>query len=336
MLRVLIGLMALWWSLSSPLAAWAQPSAQDRIRAQALFEDGVRLVEQRAYEEACPKFEESHKLDPGIGVRFRLADCYELSGRLTPAWILFVDVAAEARAQGQPDRSLAARRRADALHPRLIKLTIDVREPFAELSVTHNGVPVSRAQWGTAVPVEPGDHVIAARAPGHEPFRKVVTAEGEGTQLEVVVPPLRELPDPAPRLPPPDPAPPPFEPPMVQYAFAIGLGAVGVIGIGIGSVAGIIAIDKTNEADRYCEGEGATLQCFDRGVALRDEARDAAAVSTVAIVVGAAAIAGGLILWLTADDDPQAMVMGIRPMWEPTTQPYGPPQPYGLSVVGRF
>ena len=64
------------------------------MMAQALFDDARRLVDQGDVEQACPKFEESNRLDPGIGVQFRLADCYEQVGRLARAWITFVDVAA--------------------------------------------------------------------------------------------------------------------------------------------------------------------------------------------------------------------------------------------------
>ena len=309
--------------------ARAQPSPEDRMMAQALFDDAIKLMAEDDFDEACPKFEESHRLDPGIGVKFRLADCYEQAGRIARAWILFVDVAAAARSSGQEQRAAAAKRRALDLEPRLSKLRIDVIEPISELVVTRNGVAVRRAQWGTSSPVEIGDHVIEARAAGHKTWRSVVNFEGEGVHKAITVPPLEELPPPEPTVVPrPDRVPvAPSNSAAIRRAFGIGLGGLGIIGLGIGIGAGVVAIDTKNDADSFCPEEG---RCFQRGLDLREDASDAAAISTVGFVVGVPAIAGGLILWLTADEDqPNAeKAFHVRPL--------AVPGGYGLGVGGRF
>ena len=52
-------------------------SPADRAAAQALFEQGRDLMARDRAEEACPRFEESQRLDSGLGTQFHLATCYE-------------------------------------------------------------------------------------------------------------------------------------------------------------------------------------------------------------------------------------------------------------------
>src|SRR5262245_32588034 len=78
----------------APRRAVAQ---SDSAGARALFAEGRALMDKDRYEEACPKFEESLRLDPGMGTQFNLAHCWEKLGRTASAWALFLDVAAAAR-----------------------------------------------------------------------------------------------------------------------------------------------------------------------------------------------------------------------------------------------
>src|SRR6185312_13224264 len=101
-------------------------AAEDEAAARALFFEARRLVAAGNYAAACPKFEDSYRLDPGIGTSFNLADCYEHSGRTASAWARFLDVAAATKAAGQLDRERVARARAAALEPKLARMTLKV------------------------------------------------------------------------------------------------------------------------------------------------------------------------------------------------------------------
>jgi hypothetical protein len=54
---------------------WSSRAA--RPRTVQLFDEAERLVASGKYADACPKYAESNRLDPQLGVLMYLADCYE-------------------------------------------------------------------------------------------------------------------------------------------------------------------------------------------------------------------------------------------------------------------
>src|SRR5271156_4908852 len=102
--------------------AFAQSRASDVAAAQALFDDGRALMKAGKFAEACPRLEESERLDSGPGTEVNLADCYEHAGRTASAWAEVEVVADSLRARGKHDREKSARARASVLQPKLTKL----------------------------------------------------------------------------------------------------------------------------------------------------------------------------------------------------------------------
>src|SRR5260221_419371 len=158
---------------SFPGAARADSSLTDKAAAQTLFDEGRKLMAAGKLAEACPKLAESQKLDPGVGTQFNLADCYERLGQTASAWAGFLEAASTARAMGQGDREKVAKERAGTLAPRLSRLTITSSEgtPPAGLDIKKDGAPVGRALWGTAIPVDPGSHLVEVSAPGKKTWQ---------------------------------------------------------------------------------------------------------------------------------------------------------------------
>ena len=72
-------------SVLSP-AAIAQTFQKEQTPAEMSFQVGLDFVAQRRFDAACPKFEESYRLDPRPNTLFYLADCWENSGRLGNAF----------------------------------------------------------------------------------------------------------------------------------------------------------------------------------------------------------------------------------------------------------
>ena len=301
--------------------AWlAAPTAhaveRDAATAQALFDQGRALMAEKKYSEACPKLAESQRLDPGMGTLYHLADCYEGSGKVASAWAAFLEVASLAAAAGQTDRVNAAETRAKRLEARLPRLTIVVPDAsrLPDLRVVRDDVDVGSVQWGTPLPVDPGAHKVVASAPGHRSFTDSVVLK-EGGSATLPIPVLEAAPEePAPAAAQPA-APPPTtgspsspvtdrsaEPPQADSsggpgALVIGLGALGVVGIGAGTVLGFMTKSKFDESKQHCNPGNENL-CNAQGVELRDNAFTLGNLSTVGFIVGGVALAGAAVLWI--------------------------------------
>jgi hypothetical protein len=186
------------------LEARAQASAESAA-AQALFDDARGLMAQGRAAEACPKLEESQRLDPGSGTLVNLAKCYEETHRLASAWSTYLDAAAAAKTAGNSERESGARALAAALAPRVSKLIVSVAPEanVPDLQVLRDQILVGAPQWGIAIPVDEGDHAIVAKAPGFHEWETTARVTGEGATVTVVVPLLAraEQPSPAPANP---------------------------------------------------------------------------------------------------------------------------------------
>jgi serine/threonine-protein kinase len=300
------------------LLATARVHAQGSdAAATALFDEGRRLMMQHHYAEACPKLAESQRLAPSGGTLLNLADCYEHTGQTASAWVAWKDAAARANAAGKGDAEKKALARSAALEPGLARLTIAVSSAtdIPGLEVKRDGVVVGRAEYGSAIPVDPGAHQIEASAPKKKASSTTIEVAPKQTDARVTVAladdasatPVALAPEPAPgaigqgmpgAAPPPGRAPPSGSGSAQRVLGIVTLG-VGVAGLAVGSVFGLVAISKNNDAlqPQNCP---TPRTCKEPGLALTSDAKDAATVSTIAFGVGAAAVVGGAVLWLTA------------------------------------
>lgn len=134
----------------------------DSAAADALFKDAKALASQKKYEEACPKFEASYKLDKAVGTLMNLADCHENVGRVASAWAEWGEAFEWLKRDGDKRESFAAARR-DALEPRLSRLTIVVTNPSPKLSVFRDSTLIEEGAYNAALPIDPGPHSITVR-----------------------------------------------------------------------------------------------------------------------------------------------------------------------------
>ena len=314
------------------LAGDPAPNAQASAAAEALFDEGRTLLKEKKYAQACPKLAESLRLDPAVGTMLYLADCYEKNGQTASAWSMFSDAMNAAHNAGQGDREKKAKQRVDALAPKLVKLSISVASASASLpglEIKRDGILLGPALFGTAVPVDPGDHKIEVTATGKKPWRGVVTVPDKaGTSIAFPVPALEDAPPPptpeptttatataptptvtapTPTVTAPTPTvtaaptgtnvpPLPTSKPEGNTARTIGLvvGSLGVAGIAAASGLGLVAKSKNDEAlAKYCEGATCTDQ---KGIILTQDAKGLANASTVAFVISGVALAAGAAL----------------------------------------
>lgn len=296
--------------------------AQDtEATATALFDDGRKLMTQHRYAEACPKLAQSERLAPSGGTLINLAECYEHTGQTASAWAAWKDAAARANAAGKASAEKSALSRAAAVEPTLSKLTIAVAtdSDVPGLQVRRDGVPVGHSDLGAALPVDPGTHVVEASAPKKKAWSGKVEVAAKHTDARVTVSLIDEV-EAAP-LPPPasaqisapvqaSPAPPAeTSAGSTQKTVAIVIGGVGVAGLAIGTVFGLQAKSKNDEALQSQNCRTSKL-CGPTGLSLTDDAKGAATASTIAFAVGGVAVATGVVLLLTAPHASRAT--GIR------------------------
>ncbi len=310
-----LGCRALLVSVTAIASAVCRPaSATDPATATMLFNEARRLVAAGRYAEACPKFEESQRLDPGIGTQFNLADCYEHTSRIASAWALFLDVASSAGGTGQLARERVARNRASTLEPIVSKLTIEAPKNVTGLEVRRNGEPLGGVLWNNPMPVDPGSYTIEATAPGKKKWSTVATVGPNGATVTVAIPELEngesDAPDPAHVSVDSTPSPPgATDRSRTERTIAIGLGGAGLVAVGIGSFFGLRSIAKHSDYERLCT-VGA---CAPAAGPIHDDAVAAGNASTVAFVLGGALIAGGAVLWFIAPRASSTARLGVAP-----------------------
>lgn len=279
--------------------ASAQP--RDPAAAEALFDAGRAALQAKDYDAACPKFRESYELDPAPGALLNLGDCEERRGKVATAWSIFRELARDLPAND--DRRPIAQSRAAALEARVPRLTIRLAPGApADTAVQRAGVPVGAGSLGSPLPVDPGEVQVTAAAPGRK--QKTFTVQlAEGAQIELLVAPEEPAAaaDAGPALPPKTGPQGAGRSPWRTVGW-ISAG-VGAVGIGVGAVFGARAIGKKGDAEAYCDRDNV---CQGEGIKLQKQGVTAGTISTVAFLVGAAALGTGAVLVFTAPSSGQA------------------------------
>lgn len=158
-------------------------------QAERLFEEGNKLMADGKLAQACAAFEASNRVEPRAGTLIRLGECREQNQQLASAWSAYKDASNLAT---DPRKQQFAKTKAAALEPRLSYLNVAVSDAsrIRGLAVTRNGVLLDPMLWNRALPVDGGDHVIAARTPGYETWQKTIHIPVADAKLSVDVPAL--------------------------------------------------------------------------------------------------------------------------------------------------
>lgn len=298
-IRNTIGLAVGLWFAAAQGVAGAQTAA-DKAAADTLFNEGKKLISKGDTAGACALFEASLNKAVQLGTQLALASCYETIGKTASAWGEF-RAAASTASKAHDRRQLFAEEHAATLEPKLSKLVLKLEPGYRVdgLEIKRDGAVVSAAELGAPVPVDPGDHTIEASAPGWVAWSNKVSVVSPGV-IAVIVPALGKAPvkvedprpEPAPvvaKLPPEDPV-----RPRRLLAYGVAGGGAGLIGVSL--IFGAIASSRWGDAQNHCHQN----QCDATGVDLAHGAQTMGNVSTGIFVVGTAALATGVVLYLTA------------------------------------
>jgi len=289
--------------VASPASAETAPSAEKAL-AEALFRSGKDLYAAGKIAEACAKYVESHRVDPKPGTILNVATCHEEEGKTATAWADYTEAATLAARARQPERERFARAKIAELEPKLSFVTFQF--PSAGVAeVLLDGKALTTAASGTRVPLDPGPHVVEARAPGKKPWSSSLDATTPGERL-VAIPALMPVASaesernsaPAAESGPPAPT---RAPGTVQRTAGWITAGAGVAGLAVGTVFGLRTLAEKSTVDDHCRG----LLCDATGLAANDAAQASASVSTVAFVVGAIVLGAGVALLVTAPSEPR-------------------------------
>jgi hypothetical protein len=256
----------------------------------------------------CAREAARYLVAPSATVLHTLARCHARHGKTASAWAEHLEAATFAHREKRFDVERAAKQDAESLEARLSTLAVLVPPGWdvEGLVVRRDGIVLERAAWGTAAPVDPGEHRVAATAPGKAQWFRTVSVPPRAGAQTVQVGPFEEAPAPgavgvasltsgavAADVP-------PIEPESrggTQRAMGIALGVIGLAGIGVGTYYGIQTLEKRDEARTACPSS----PCADRdAVAKNEDAKTSGTISTVSLAAGGGTLLVGAILFLTA------------------------------------
>ena len=301
----------------------AVAQTHDAPGAEWLFREGRTLMKQGDLDAACPKLAESLRFDPAVGTLMNLAECEERQGRTASAWQRW-GAAADQLPAGDRRRATALAK-ARALEAILPRLTVEVGpHPAPDLLITRDGLPLGRASFGVALPVDPGPHLIVASARDRAPRSYQVALENGHQQVVVAEP----GPPPAPvAVAPPanivHQAAPPERPRGRTAGYALLAG--GGLALGAGTYFGLQALQARRDAAADCRAQDATHRCWSTAAGALDRDRRASVIADVALAAGTLATASGFYLLLRRS--PRSSVVA-----QVAVVPGGG----GMELAGRF
>jgi hypothetical protein len=274
-------------------------AAQSDATAETLFLDGKKLLADKRYAEACPKFAESARIAPSSGVELALGLCYEAEGKLASAWGAFSAAIPLARRDARHDREKVAQTHVKALEPNISRVTFSVDKATAALpgvELREDGVVLNSAAW-TDVPVDPGEHHVEVQAPGYVTYTTSFTISHDATQQAVTIPALTEVPAPV-AAPLPVVAPAPSQashggsPWRTVGAVTGGVGLAAVIG---GSILGVMALGDVNSAQKSCPASSCNNSS---AVSQSNTGGTLADASTGLFIAGGALVTAGVLAFI--------------------------------------
>lgn len=284
------------------LAAGGVASADNKSKADELFKQAKKLMAEKRFNDACPKFEESYKLDPGIGGELNIGRCYEEWGKLGRAYHAYAEAEKQAKAASDP-RAAKIHDLVTGIEPQVPRLMIHI-PPESEtdgLKLSIDGNVIDKENYGNAQLVDPGPKQVDYTLPGGFKKSTLIPVErGSTTDVTLELPKAKAKPDKggdkeqdkvitttAP------------EPGRTQRIAGIAVGATGVAMMGVSTYLALAARSKYKDA-LAANCNNAADMCNAQGLKDTHDARHNANIATIVFSVGVAATAGGVVMYLIA------------------------------------
>ncbi len=303
-------------------SAQEEPSAADTAAARELAIDGLKLADAGHCAQAIDKLSRAEKIRHSPIVLGRLGECQIEEGKIVDGTEDLHRLLHESLPANPPASLIKARERAqtalDGAKSKIAILTIAVRGPTENVTVTVNGQPVPPVLLERDRPTDPGEHNIEATAPGYfKASRHIVVGAGEKQEvsLRLRIDPQATVPAAPPTAKPNDnsaaagaptpkstfstqavtePSPPKESAPnhTASTILWIAGGAVAATG----GVFGYLAMSNKRTLDGQCVNNA----CPTSSKSTLDSANLDATLSTVLISAGAAGLVLGTVLYFTS------------------------------------
>jgi hypothetical protein len=323
--------------------AHAQPSAAQKETARGLMAEGRELRERGDLNGALTRFSAADSLMGVPTTGFEVASTQAQLGRLVEARETLRHVLSIALSPDDPEPFNEARSKARSLDQQLsariggLRFSVSGVAADETLELTVDGETVPKALLSLPLRVNPGAHVIVARAGGRQVKRELVVAEAQtvGVNLEFQndakpIPAVEPVAEPAASKATPSPSPlADTSPtpagrglPMLAYVG----GGVGLAGVLVGSVTGISAISHKNDAKKACVNGSCPPSTWSD----LDSAHSMATISTVGFIVGAIGVVVGAGAVLLDGEEPSPTQRAF------VVSPDVDRQGARLTIAGRF
>jgi hypothetical protein len=165
---------------------------EGRASARQHSSRAEELKKQGKLAEACAELQEAERLDSKLPTLLDLAECTESLGKLIEAqahWALARD---RAKHDEKPQSRSRAEARLAAVQKRVPHLTLQLAATVpAGAQVLVDDVALESASLASAIPMNPGDHVIVVKVLGHDDAKyNVKLADGDHQSLPLAAGPV--------------------------------------------------------------------------------------------------------------------------------------------------
>jgi hypothetical protein len=291
---------------------------EDHARADALFAEAQALKSEGNKLAACARFDDALRYNPhAVGTLLNVGLCNEEAGKLATASKHYRLARDLAREHSLTEHRDAAAERLDQIEPRVPHLTITfvAQAPGAKLVIDDVVIPIESAG---DIRVDPGSRHVVVTAPGRVPYSVDVdlaveerkTVEIPELGLPVTVSQSRRT---------------------VGKVLTFAGGGLVATSIVIGLIARSRYLEpfdtgKCTDRDRPSDEGGPS--CSEEGLTQINKAMNLGNAGTAVAVVGGAALAAGVILWVTAPKERANRDLSFVPTLNRDMA--------GIAAVGRF
>ena len=311
---------------ASPLAA------QDVGGATVLFDEAKKLAEAGDFAAACPKFEASLNLDPLLGTRLNLADCFAKVGKFSSSRRAWQEALKQAKDANDERVAFIEEELAKVL-PRASTLRLEITQGAETLSIRVARETLPTLKWGAPLDLDAGKiEVEVLRDNEVLESKSVELGEGENETLKLDLAAIAKAHPLQVATAPVEPVDPTQRNVGITF-FSVGL--AGIATFGVLEVVGLSLRSTANDPEN-CNLVGEVYYCSPEGFEKAALAGDLAEVGQWVGVGSVAVAAVGLTVFLTAPSEPPPSEAPSTPKPTATLAPWFSLSGGGLRLKGTF